>query len=327
MQRIYLDQNKWVDLARARTGHPEGAKFVEAYEVLKAAGAAGTASCPLSGAHYFETHKQGDPQKRMDLAKTMLEISGLDAIAPPHVIVPYEIEVALIETFGLDRPTPAIEIFGQGANHVHGTEMFAYALPDEVDRVSISADQRQFLTAAGQAALEILTLADYPTGSDVRMKLNDHTRLNGDKFVKGQNDVRDSLDQIGRHRLGDMMIATAVTDILDLLLATCQRLEVDPNPLFDGGATTLGPFLEAMPSRWVEMQLRRVRQSNPQKAWEGNDLNDVSALSIAIPYCDIVVTEKSWTGMINTRKINRPFGTVVVRDLRDLPTLLRSAAA
>lgn len=106
MQRIYLDQNKWVDLARARTGHDLGKPFVEAYEAAKAAAQNGQASFPLSAAHYFETHKQSSEQRRRDLAETMLELSRHDAIAPAHVIVPHEIEMALIEVLGLAHQPP-----------------------------------------------------------------------------------------------------------------------------------------------------------------------------------------------------------------------------
>jgi hypothetical protein len=85
-----------------------------------------------------------------------------------------------------------------------------------------------------------------------------------------------------------------------------------------------GETSEAMPSRWVEKELRRLRQSNPQKRWEGNDLNDVTALSIVVPYCDVVITERSWTAMLNSQKISRRFNTQVLHDLRELPDLLQA---
>jgi len=52
--------------------------------------------------------------------------------------------------------------------------------------------------------------------------------------------------------------------------------------------------------------------------------NDVTALSIAVPYCDVVITERSWAAMINDQKINRRFNTQVLHDLRELPGLLQA---
>jgi hypothetical protein len=45
---VYLDQNKWIDLACAETGHPDGANFVETLAGLKQAVDEGRARFPLS---------------------------------------------------------------------------------------------------------------------------------------------------------------------------------------------------------------------------------------------------------------------------------------
>jgi hypothetical protein len=50
-------------------------------------------------------------------------------------------------------------------------------------------------------------------------------------------------------------------------------------------------------------------------------------LSIVVPYCDIVVNERSYTGLINTNKINQSFGTEMMSDLGNLPAPLSQPAA
>lgn len=37
MLRVYLDQNKGIDLARAATGHPAGARYTEALDTARTA--------------------------------------------------------------------------------------------------------------------------------------------------------------------------------------------------------------------------------------------------------------------------------------------------
>lgn len=151
--------------------------------------------------------------------------------------------------------------------------------------------------------------------------------LTGDKFVEGQRVVRDKLSTLGRHHLQDLMIATAFMDIIDPIAQVADRLGIRLNEVLDRDRDGLCTLLTKISSRWVEMQLRRVRQSNPQQGWDSHDLNDVTALSIALPYCDVIGTERSWTGLINTNKISQPFGTSVINDLRDLPSLLSQAPA
>jgi hypothetical protein len=85
MLTVYLDQMKWIDLARAESGHALGAAIVDPLRVLKRAVADGRVRFPLSAAHYFETGKQRNPRRRKELAATMASLAGTLRIAPPHV--------------------------------------------------------------------------------------------------------------------------------------------------------------------------------------------------------------------------------------------------
>lgn len=170
----------------------------------------------------------------------------------------------------------------------------------------------------GLAMTERLMLSSSVGPDELRSRVALHGGLTGGRFVAGQEQVRDQLANLGRHRLGDVMTSTAFVDIIEPMIAACHRLKVNPEDVYGAGRDTLEALLQAMPSRWVERELRRARQSNPQQPWAGNDLNDITALSITIPYCDVVVTERQWSAVINTRKINRRFNTTVLRDVRDL---------
>ncbi|WP_417218581.1 hypothetical protein [Arthrobacter sp.] len=317
MLTVYLDQNKWIDLARAESGHPQGARFVETLAVLKAAADDGRARFPLSMAHYYETGKQRDRRKREDLATTMTRLAGMLRIAPPHVIVPWEIKRALIDSFGLDVPVEELDLFGLGVAHAAASPSLRYVAPTEYRGVPLPADVRQEIQRRAEPEYERVILAGAtPDGmpDDRRIVLNDMKHLTDDRFVDGQRNVADVLKSLGRGRLNDVMVATAIADIIDPLLRISGQLGVD----FDEIVDRLAHLVEAMPSRWVEMSLRQARQANPQKEWSGNDLNDVTALAIAVPYCDIVVTEKSWAAMLTDAKVPARFGHVVTASLDEL---------
>lgn len=110
------------------------------------------------------------------------------------------------------------------------------------------------------------------------------------------------------------MLATAFADIGDPLALAATEVGITSEQLADNARAVI----DQIPSRWVEMKLRSQRHANPQKCWEGNDLNDVIALSIAVPYCDVVVTERSWASLINAAKVGKRFETIVTRDLDDV---------
>ncbi len=63
---------------------------------------------------------------------------------------------------------------------------------------------------------------------------------------------------------------------------------------------------------------RVLRQSRTGHDWHDNDLNDVTALAFAVPYCDVVVSERSWSSMLAAAKVPERFGTTVTRRLQDV---------
>jgi hypothetical protein len=324
MLTIYLDQNKWIDLARAESGHPLGAPFVEALRVFTRAVEESAARFPLSAAHYFETGKQRDTSRRAAVAATMSRLAGTVRIAPPHVIVPGEIRRALAEMFGLPEVDTGMQLFGQGAAHAMGAPSLRYVAPTAFEGAELPGDlQAQLQRLVTPAYEEALLASTVPEGiaDSHRIKFSDLKSLTDDRFVAGQEEVGRVLQEMGRGRLDDVMLATAIADIIDPLLAAAHELGVTFDDILDVG---MGPLVERMPSRWVEMMLRRQRQANPQKLWHGNDLNDVTALAIAVPYCDFVVTEKSWSAMLNAAKVPDRFGTHVTSTLDDVVQRLRS---
>lgn len=147
-----------------------------------------------------------------------------------------------------------------------------------------------------------------------RLRLHDYKNLTDDRFVEEQKAIADWIGELGRHRLEDVMLATAFIDISEPLALAATDLDITGEQLADNAQA----IIEAIPSRWVEMKLRHQRQANPQKTWEGNDLNDVTSLAVAVPYCDVVVTERSWASLINAAKVGDRFATVVTPRLQDV---------
>lgn len=112
------------------------------------------------------------------------------------------------------------------------------------------------------------------------------------------------------------MIAQELVSILDPLSEAMGRAGLSADQL--AGADALTDFLLALPTRRMNCELLRLRHRNPQQRWEENDLNDIGALSVAVPYCDVVVTERHWRGPIRDARLDEAYGTIVLHDLREL---------
>lgn len=317
MLTVYLDQNKWIDLARAETGHPDGDPFVETLAVFRKAVDDGRARFPLSAVHYYETGKQRNRKKRRELAATMVRLAGALRIAPPHTIVPWEIQRALVEVFDLSVAVPDLELFGDGVAHAFSAPTLVYSAPTKWHGISLPSEWQVKLQRAAGPAFEAVMLASVtPEGmpDEMRRTMYDIKNVTDGCFVQGQKEVATAVKQLGRQRLEDIMLATAYGDIRMPVAEAAYGLGLEPDQV--GG--NWRRILEAIPSRWVEMKLRHQRQANPQKAWHGNDLNDVMALAIAVPYCDLVITEKSWASTLSAAKVPDRFDTIVTKNLRDV---------
>lgn len=80
-------------------------------------------------------------------------------------------------------------------------------------------------------------------------------------------------------------------------------------------------FLKTMPMLYVAAKLTFQRFKNSSKPFHKNDIKDIAFLSPAIPYCDIVITERSWVDYIRREKLDILYGTEVFSDLNDILTV------
>jgi hypothetical protein len=72
---VYLDQNKWIDLARAAAAPKDHSEDRALLAFLCAKLEAGQIRLPLTASNLYETHKLNDPAQRFNLAYTQATLS------------------------------------------------------------------------------------------------------------------------------------------------------------------------------------------------------------------------------------------------------------
>lgn len=317
MLRVYLDQAKWIDLAKYRAGHPDGKKFETVFKTMPELVDRGRVSFVLSCAHYFETQRRAKLESRYNLAWTMAELSRFHTIAPPHAIVPAEIHEVLVG----DPLSDQLNLFGVGFNHAFKTNVsFGRVDPDLLE--ALPPLQRTEFNEAFDWLVEFGALAVPPISSEIEnrtfeaaLKIRDGDQMFAD--TQAMQAAHVASNKLRGPRLSDWATASEIADFLPALMAVCKRNAIDLDEVLTG-KERIHRFLESLPSRWVSRELRRVRLRNPEQPWHPHDLNDVNALSIAVPYCDIVVTERQWAAHINKEGLAEKYGTTVLHDLTKL---------
>ena len=72
---VYLDQNKWIELARVQAGSGRVGPITDLYAQLLYAVESGQVLFPLSVSHVLETSKRNEPISRGHLAETQAKLS------------------------------------------------------------------------------------------------------------------------------------------------------------------------------------------------------------------------------------------------------------
>ncbi|WP_147794792.1 hypothetical protein [Cellulomonas sp. Y8] len=332
MLRVYLDQNKWVDLARAAAGHPRGGQFADALTLARAGVAAGTVSFPLDMYRYWETSKRRDDRSRDDVVDTMLELSNQHTMALPFPLLDREIDLALKRRFGRPEHPRQVQEFGIGIRHIgegrlDWPELDLSALPD--GGVSLAPGLSSRLSELiNQSAEEALLRAgpDAYRASGFAHSDSDHA----ERFVEFENKVAAT---IATNRLtGDAIdVAVRATDFGDIRPAVTialGRIGMTYQEFMDG--ITVGElisFIDDIPTRYVTNAMRSAKHRQTQQKWEPNDFADVVALPVPAVYCDVLVTEKQWVHRMRQGKVDRRYNTKLLANTADLVDVLVAASA
>ena len=68
----------------------------------------------------------------------------------------------------------------------------------------------------------------------------------------------------------------------------------------------------------IEALAKANHKAAANRPWRPNDIHDIDALSVAIPYCDIVVTERHFYTQVSKTSLAARFNTVILPKLEEL---------
>lgn len=326
MLRVYLDQNKWIDLARAATGHTHGDRFAEALDVARDASSSGAASFPLDIYRYLETGKRANNQSRTALADVMFDISRQDTLARPHTVLPAEVDQGLQRIFGYpEHPRQAV-VFGKGLRHITDGEINWPSLNHEkvaTENTMGPGDLANLVQIYDQLVeRELLRVGP----DEVRAAGFDPSeRAFGEQFV--ENETRIAAEIRSRGLSGELLdLAVRASDlggIRSVVTEALNRIGIQ----WEEFIALMGPgrlveFMDDLPSRFVTNVMRTSKTRLAHEPWEPNDFNDLAALPVAAVYCDVVITEKQWVHRLRRGNIEDRYKTILLSDTADLVPVL-----
>jgi hypothetical protein len=341
---VYLDQKDWINLAKASTGHPDGRCYQEALEVLREAAASSRAVIPLSAMHFMEMAGTKSARQRFAVAQVMEELSGFATLISRSVLMRLELEAVLDAAAG-PRPTPftPIPLVGRGAPFALGiqgqfrirsdegdvTEEVRRAHPggvEEFDRVIAQATfDLDRASLRGPTDAELPALRSYGWDPTVARRIANE-RAQGEREQATRFDapppIPDDRTDWRRERVRDVIRARYVAfELLDPLNEGLAARRVELGEVW-GEPEAARRVADAMPSADVCISLLTEYHRDPQFNWTANDIFDIDALSVAVAYCDLIVTDKKAVDALRRGRVPERLGSQVFRDLRDLVPVL-----
>ncbi|CAK2389153.1 hypothetical protein [Vibrio crassostreae] len=275
---VYLDQNKWIQLAQIVHGKDKSPSSIKVLDEIKASIDCGYIY-PLSATHYQEFSRISNVGRRKRLGQVMWDFSKNKTLASTEKIVTHEIEVALSKFFPSVKPSK-LELVGQGMSNAFGREnnepLF---LSNYIDKV--------LLTGNDELGLEPIKYYDE------KFRRNFQSHLNQLNNKKGE---------LERSRWNDWIDAIVLADISEPLTRVMIANSINPSQLMDLQSSGLTELLKAMPSRSIDVHLHRQVLKNSNYNSKLSDLEDWAGLGVAVSYCDVVVCEKHFADMLKRDK-------------------------
>ncbi len=329
MLNVYLDQNKWIDLARADRGRDT--RFRDVLDLAVEGARRGLVRFPLSSIHYMElwNHRRG--RRRHELAATMLELArpgsqiGPNTIAGLPEILPMELDLALRRWFGRPLNVRVCNVFGQGANHAFGKDAIRYKAPW---LLPLSEEQRSRIEYAGSRLLEAVALAGPAQDLPIQGIDSEKYKVFSQRFAERETKLVVTLRELRatKRDRARWLAGLSFIDMIDPLRESMLRAGVGGEEFEALGSEGLTEFLRDVPTRHVDYELHRLRHDNPQMKRVRGDLDDIVALSIAVVYCDVVVTERLWVDLIRRAKLDTGYNTTMLVSLDELAPVMVTAA-
>jgi hypothetical protein len=316
---IYLDQNKWIDLAKAINKPEEYPKYVKTANLVLEKAKSGDWIFPLSIIHVFETISRADPKSRKKLVDIMIEVSNGYSIKSFLDVQKEEFVNAFLNIYAPEKTTQIDAIIKNPLVAIGAEEIsIDFKIPTPL---TIKQEIKSFINDTITNDLSIRNII-----------LNQYDK----KFVNGLNNDDDiSIDKMGRDRDSLLKLPKENRYIIflsDRFSALKKHLHIDEKILVETNLLQKSPLddkdkimklLEGPPpSFYVGTKLTYHLLIDKERPIQKHDNRDIDFLSTAIPYCDVVITEKTWKHSSNINKLNSKYSTIIESDLNYLLKLV-----
>lgn len=305
---LYLDQNAWVALAR---GASDKASFPREHAALSKVieGVQSQAIiAPLPLTNIYETAKINNPARRINMALTQAMISGGRVFRSRRRILEETLTSYLARYHNIQRPEPKAHWFLSDLWFESAAD-YSPQIYGEISEPVIDLLRQDPANA----------LFDYLTASeeDVRLKMVRRyseisaelvTRIEAARVIAAGETIAFRKRAYG---------ARLIIDEIDFILATGKELGMGWETISDIGSSLARRIAVDIPVLNIERELA-ARLEDQTRAITENDLRDMAAFTIVLPFADIVVAEKQFVNLARQARLDKNYNLALKTSVFDL---------
>lgn len=271
---VYLDQNKWIELARAVNRVESSSR---AGQIARWFECRVKRNCvlPFSAIHLMELARIQDSGRRSRLGRVIWNFSKGATTAPLKDILLWELEVAFAD-FGYNITPREFKYVGHGIQHAFGETLespIAARLSNEIDEAAL----------CGMGSIPPI----YGVPSQPRHNFANHLRALHEKKTKVPPEKREN-----------WLYAISMADIREPLNEVMAKHRIPKWEVQAWSTEYLMGFIERIPTRKLDVHLHRQVLKNSQYRSKETDLEDWAALGPAMCYADLVICEKHFADLV-----------------------------
>ncbi|TGX55817.1 hypothetical protein E5A73_01425 [Sphingomonas gei] len=306
---LYLDQNAWVALARGAWDKASFPKEHAALSKVVEGVRAQAIAVPLSFANIYETAKINEPARRANMARTQAVISGGRVFRGRRRILGETLAAYLARHHNIARAEPDAQWFLSDlwfeAAADYSPQDYGFDIPQPV---------LDFLRADPVGALfDYLAFGD----EDVRLEAVRRNSASSAALIAGIESRRPVAAGEALALRKRAYGARLILDELDFILATGRQLGLDWQTVRDIGSPLVRSIAVDIPILNVERELV-VRLEDQARAITENDLRDMAAFTMVVPFADMVVAEKPFVNLARQARLDKHYGAVLMTSIFDL---------
>ena len=268
------------------------------------------------------------------IAHVMEELIGFASLMDRVVVMKLELDAMLDPLARQPSPWPRTPLLGKGVRHSFGQPSGVRIMGpngDATEEVRARVGAEKFDEIVAQAELELdRAVLRGPADDEV-----ENLRATGwkpenaiqvaERRAAQERELTPMLDAETRWRRGRLRDVVAArelcTELQDMLRRAIAGRQLSLTEAISDQESAR-KLARSMPSTEVSIELKTAWHRNRDKNWTANDIYDIDAMALAVPYCDIVVTEKACHHALTTARLDKRMHTAILRDLNELPNTL-----